>query len=232
MPSTTIALGAALIVLGLGGYGLTGAASLTALIPAAFGLLLVVAGVLARDDRKRMHAIQTAVVIALLGFLGSVRGLLRIGDVFHATSARPAAIVAQSIMAVLTLAYIVIAVRSFIQARQGTAHCSLECARARLDDRARRRPDQPRTRRPGARQNGRAARDDLQHQARSDQRRVHARRRDAPATAAPDCDLDLQATIAVIREHNPDIVGVQEVDRFWARSGYVDQPEALRPRSG
>jgi len=116
--STTIALGITLIVLGLAGYFLTGAASLTALIPAAFGLLLALAGLLARDDRKRMHAIHAAVVIALLGFLGSVRGLLRIGDVFHATSARPAAIVAQSIMAVLTLAYIVIAVRSFIQARK------------------------------------------------------------------------------------------------------------------
>ena len=77
MPATTIALGAVLIVLGLGGYVLTGAASLTALIPAAFGLLLALAGLLARDDRKRMHAIHAAVVIALLGFLGSVRGLLR-----------------------------------------------------------------------------------------------------------------------------------------------------------
>ena len=118
MPATTIALGAALTVLGLGGYVLTGAASLTALIPAAFGVLLLLAGLLARNDRMRMHAMHAAVVLALLGFLGSVRGLLRIGDVFHATSVRPAAIVAQSIMAVLTLAYVVIAVRSFIQARK------------------------------------------------------------------------------------------------------------------
>ena len=118
MPTTTIALGAVLIILGLGGYFLTGAASLTALIPAAFGLLFVLAGVAARDDRRRMHAMHAAVVLALLGFLGSVRGLLRIGDVFHATSARPAAIVAQSIMALLTLGYIVVAVRSFIQARK------------------------------------------------------------------------------------------------------------------
>ena len=118
MPSITLALGAALIVLGVGSYVLTGAVSLTALIPAAFGLLLVLAGVLARDDRWRMHAMHAAVVIALLGFLGSVRGLLRIGDVFHATSARPAAIVSQTIMALLTVGYIVVAVRSFVQARR------------------------------------------------------------------------------------------------------------------
>ena len=70
VPATTIAIGAALIVLGLGGYVLTGAVSLTALIPAAFGLLLVLAGVLARDDRKRMHAMHAAALIAILGFLG------------------------------------------------------------------------------------------------------------------------------------------------------------------
>jgi hypothetical protein len=116
--STTIALGAALIVLGLAGYGLTGAASLTALIPAAFGLLLVLAGAIARDDRWRMHAMHAAVLIALLGFLGSFRGVLGLGKVFDGTAVRPAAIVSQTIMAVLTLIYIVIAVRSFIHARR------------------------------------------------------------------------------------------------------------------
>lgn len=43
----------------------------------------------------------------------------------------------------------------------------------------------------------------------------------------PDCNLDLQASVNVIRSHNPDIVGVQEVDRFWARSAYQDEPAAI-----
>jgi endonuclease/exonuclease/phosphatase family metal-dependent hydrolase len=43
----------------------------------------------------------------------------------------------------------------------------------------------------------------------------------------PDCNLDLQASIAVMRAHNPDIVGVQEVDRFWARSADQDEPAEL-----
>jgi endonuclease/exonuclease/phosphatase family metal-dependent hydrolase len=30
-----------------------------------------------------------------------------------------------------------------------------------------------------------------------------------------------------MRAHNPDIVGVQEVDRFWARSAYLDEPAAI-----
>ena len=117
MPSTTIALGVALIILGLAGYFLTGAASLTALIPAAFGLVIALSGLIARDERRRKHAMHAAVVVALLGFLGSVRGLLQIGDVFDGTAARPPAVIAQTIMAVLTLAYIVMAVRSFVKAR-------------------------------------------------------------------------------------------------------------------
>jgi len=118
VPAVTLALGAALIVLGIGGYTLTGGVSVTALIPAAFGLLFVVAGLLARDERWRMHAMHAAVVIALLGFLGSFRGLLGIAKVLHGTAIRPAAIVAQTIMALLTLVYIVLAVRSFIAARR------------------------------------------------------------------------------------------------------------------
>ena len=106
------------MIVGAAGYFLTGGVSLTALIPAAFGLVIALAGVLARDDRKRKHAIHAAVVVALLGFLGSLRGLLQIGDVFNGTAARPAAVVAQTIMAVLTLGYIVLAVRSFVQARR------------------------------------------------------------------------------------------------------------------
>lgn len=43
----------------------------------------------------------------------------------------------------------------------------------------------------------------------------------------PDCNLDLEASIEVMRAHAPDIVAVQEVDRFWARSAYLDEPAAI-----
>jgi len=121
MPSVTIALGVVLIILGLAGYFLTGAVSVTALIPAFFGLVLAVAGVIARDPGKRKHAMHAAVVVALLGFLGSARGLLQIGALMNGTAARPAAVISQTIMAVLTLVYIVMAVRSFVQARANRA---------------------------------------------------------------------------------------------------------------
>ena len=106
------------MIVGVAGYFLTGGVSLTALIPAAFGLVIALSGVLARDERMRKHAMHAAVFVALLGFLGSLRGVLQIGEVFDGTAARPAAVVSQTIMAVLTLGYIVIAVRSFVQARR------------------------------------------------------------------------------------------------------------------
>lgn len=42
-----------------------------------------------------------------------------------------------------------------------------------------------------------------------------------------DCNLNLAGTIAVIREHKPDIVALQEVDRFWSRSAHADQPAVM-----
>ena len=54
----------------------------------------------------------------------------------------------------------------------------------------------------------------------------------APCAQAPvgpgqppsaDCNLDVEGTIGVIRAQAPDIVAVQEVDRFWARSAYADE---------
>jgi endonuclease/exonuclease/phosphatase family metal-dependent hydrolase len=44
---------------------------------------------------------------------------------------------------------------------------------------------------------------------------------------SPDCNLDLDRTIDVIRAHTPDIIALQEVDRFWARSAYADQPAVI-----
>lgn len=117
MASTTIAFGVVLIVLGLASYFLTGMVSFTALIPSVFGVVLALCGMIARDERKRKHAMHGAVLVALLGFAGSVPGLLRIGQYFDGTAARPAAVLAQSMMAVLMLIYLVMAIRSFAAAR-------------------------------------------------------------------------------------------------------------------
>jgi endonuclease/exonuclease/phosphatase family metal-dependent hydrolase len=47
-----------------------------------------------------------------------------------------------------------------------------------------------------------------------------------------DCGLDLQASIDVIKSFDPDIIGMQEIDRFWARSAYLDEPAVLSQALG
>lgn len=53
-----------------------------------------------------------------------------------------------------------------------------------------------------------------------------------PSIPHPDCGLDLDGIAEVVRAQAPDIIGFQEVDRFWARSGYTDQPEVLAAAIG
>jgi hypothetical protein len=120
--TTTIGFGVVLVVLGLGGYFGTDRVSPTALIPAAFGLLLIVFGALARDEKRRKMAMHIAVTVGLLGFLGTVGGLVDLPTVISGgTVARPAAVISKSIMALLMLVYVGMCVKSFIDARRRRA---------------------------------------------------------------------------------------------------------------
>ncbi len=119
MASTTIGFAAALIVLGLGGYFASGRASITALIPALFGFVLLILGLLARDERRRKHAMHGAAVVGLLGFLGSVSGILKFFQMLGGQQiARPAAAAAQSVMAILCAVFVGLCVRSFVSVRR------------------------------------------------------------------------------------------------------------------
>ena len=63
-----------------------------------------------------MHGIAA---LALIGFAGSVRGLSTLVDLLGGHDVtRPLAAVMQSIMAVLTLGFVILAVKSFIDARR------------------------------------------------------------------------------------------------------------------
>ena len=119
MATTTIGFGVALVVLGLVGYFGTDRISITALIPAAFGALLILFGALARDDKKRKMAMHIAVTVGLLGFLGSVSGLVDLPSLISGLPvARPVAVISKSIMAVLMAVYVGLCVKSFIDARR------------------------------------------------------------------------------------------------------------------
>lgn len=109
----------ALILLGIIGYAGSGGASPTALIPAVFGLVLLILGLMARDDKKRKTAMHIAVIVGLFAFLGTLPGVWKLGQwVAGIPVARPAAVIAQSIMAVLMGIFVAMCVRSFIAARR------------------------------------------------------------------------------------------------------------------
>ena len=118
MSSATLAFAFAYLVLGIAGFALTGSTHKTALIPCIFGFLFLVFGFLARKDNLRKHVMHAAVLIALLAFLGTARSLSHLPELLNGTAEKPAAIITQSLNAGLSLLYIILAVRSFIQARR------------------------------------------------------------------------------------------------------------------
>lgn len=118
MPYVTMALGSLLFLIGVGFYLGTGATSVTALIPAFLGIPIEMAGLAALRGGWRKHAMHAAVLLALLGFLGSARGIVSLPALMSgAEVARPAAVLAQSLTATLCLAFVGLAVRSFVRAR-------------------------------------------------------------------------------------------------------------------
>jgi len=119
MPRAAVLVGVLLIILGVASYLLSGRASVTALIPAFFGLPILVLGWLAMRVTWRRHAMHAAAGLALLGLLGALRGVpdtlaLLSGE----TVERPTAVVVQTVMAVVCLVFVIMAVRSFVAARR------------------------------------------------------------------------------------------------------------------
>lgn len=144
MGKITLAFAGLLVVLGVGAYLATGMRSWTALIPAIAGALLGVCGLIAvQSPGARKHAMHAAVVLALLGFLGSVPGAVKVVQMAasgqrtmtaderaaaglkddqamlnNGQVIRPVAAGVQAAMAALLLPYIVLAVKSFVDARR------------------------------------------------------------------------------------------------------------------
>ena len=115
MPNTTRLFGLLLIVLGVASWVTTGRTSVTALIPAFFGAVMVVCALVARTESLRKHAMHAAVAVALIGALASLARA--IPAVIDGGGSRPA-VISQVAMAVLLLVYVYLGVQSFIAARK------------------------------------------------------------------------------------------------------------------
>jgi hypothetical protein len=116
----TILFGVLLLILSAVAFVLLGHFWHT-LIPGAFGLLLIVFGALANtpDSKRRMLFMHIAVTVGLLGFLGTIPGIIGVVQMAagHAV-ARPDAAKVQAIMGTLCLIFVLLCVRSFLQARR------------------------------------------------------------------------------------------------------------------
>lgn len=117
MSSLAIGFGVALTVLGpvLWFMSDPNHQSPTAFIPSAFGILLVVLGLVARNEKYRMHAMHGAALVGLLGFV------MPLGRVIYA-STQPTfqfglAAGGSIAMAVLCAIFVGLCVKSFIDAR-------------------------------------------------------------------------------------------------------------------
>jgi hypothetical protein len=115
MLSVTRAVGFLLILLGIVGYVGTGGASLTALIPAFVGAVFLVLALVARSPEARKHVMHAAVAIALLAVIG---GLPRIVTAVNAGDISRPAVMAQIAMATILAIYVLLGVKSFIDARR------------------------------------------------------------------------------------------------------------------
>lgn len=119
MARITLLLGVLLILLGVGFYFGTGRESVTALIPAFLGLPMALLGAWANRAASPKVPMHIAVLLAVLGVAGTARGVAgAVRMLGGAEVERPEATVAQAIVAVLCLVYVVMAVGSFVKARQ------------------------------------------------------------------------------------------------------------------
>ncbi len=119
MAKISITFSIILIILGLYSYFGISSESITALIPTFLGIPVLILGLLALNEKYLKHAMHGAAVLMLLGFGGTVGGLIKFfrmlsGEVFE----RPSAIIIQAIMALICLTFLIFAIKSFIDARR------------------------------------------------------------------------------------------------------------------
>ncbi len=119
MPLVTIVFGVILMIIGVGGYAMQdpGHGSPTALIPAAFGIVLAICGAVAMKEKLKMHAMHLAVLIGLLGIFPTFKGIISVVTQ-NFGGKPPLASYSRAAMASVCIVYVILCVNSFIQARR------------------------------------------------------------------------------------------------------------------
>lgn len=113
MAPIAMLFGALMTILGVTLYILAEPKSVTALIPAFIGVLLIGLGMAARNEKARMHAMHGAALLGLIGLIGGIVMMVRIDP-----SVRPVGFYGNLAMAALSGVFLYMCVRSFIAARR------------------------------------------------------------------------------------------------------------------
>ncbi|MES2390691.1 MAG: hypothetical protein V4555_03555 [Acidobacteriota bacterium] len=123
MAKLTMVFGFVLVALGVTVWMATGRVAPTALIPAWFGIVMMLAGALARteDAKKRMLWMHVAASVGLFGLLlPAIRASMALGQA-RSTGlplAHPDAVKEELVMAVVCLFFVIMCARSFVKARR------------------------------------------------------------------------------------------------------------------
>lgn len=120
MPIVTILFGIGLIPVGWSVFEMTGREHYTALFPVILGILFIILGILALRPGMLKHAMHTAAMLGVVGAVGAggraVPGLVTLAQ--GQTVKSIPGLAGTSITTVLCLVFVLLCVRSFIEARK------------------------------------------------------------------------------------------------------------------
>lgn len=126
MAKIMMIVGFVLVALGISYWGVTGRIAPTALIPAYFGIALMICGARARTDnvKRRMLFMHVGVTISLMGFLFPfIRAVMTMAKAPAGSNLliKSLAVQEEMVMAIICLVLTLLCVRSFIAARRAPA---------------------------------------------------------------------------------------------------------------
>ena len=118
MPTLSIIIGSLLTLVGAWGYTGSDAKSITALIPAALGVVLIISGALAYKKSRLKTAMHIAAVVSAIGMIMTATSSpsyyrLLVGEAV----ARPLAVQSKFFTFILCLLFVVFSIRSFVVVR-------------------------------------------------------------------------------------------------------------------
>ncbi|GAB4180387.1 MAG: hypothetical protein Fur0032_21320 [Terrimicrobiaceae bacterium] len=123
MPAIAIVVGALLDVVGFTAFLMSGMKSYTALIPSGIGTIILLLGFMSLvKPAFRKHFMHGAATLGLLGLLGSMRGVVQLPALMSgAEGVKPVAVIGQAATAVICLVFLILCIKSFIDARKKAA---------------------------------------------------------------------------------------------------------------